>query len=526
MSPPHRVAACLILALLSMATTAVAQSDIPLRTVLVVMDGLRPDYVTPELMPRLSAAAKEGVHFQNHHSVFPTVTRVNAASIATGCYPDKHGLMGNTIYLPSVNERPVSTSDYENLVAIETATAGQLLLAPSLGELLQAKERKLVVVSSGSSGSAYLLNHKVAGGAIINNDFTMPAALEPRVLELLGPVPRSTYPNTERVQRVADGVLKVALDELSADVVIAWITDPDHTAHKHGIGDSVTNEALKNVDNAFGRILDGIADRGLAERTNVLVTSDHGFSTFDGKANPYFAIGEIIRDLGLDPKEVVQSEFGFYLSGEAKRKENELTLKLQELDWMGGVFTQAMSPGVYFGTQMGTLSMDAIHYGNDRAPDILAVPGWSDKKNEHGFAGSTKLMGAAGHGTGSPFDIHNTLIAVGPGFRKGIEIAQPTSNVDLAPTILYLHRLEYPLSMQGRVIKEALTTGPDPASVSYIGEVTQSQVSFIEGGSYKIELQFTKLGDSTYIDKSITTHSTEFTGFIPPLITNKPPQQN
>jgi predicted AlkP superfamily pyrophosphatase or phosphodiesterase len=48
---------------------------------LIVLDGLRPDYVTPSVMPNLHALGQRGVVFANHHSVFPTVTRVNASSI-------------------------------------------------------------------------------------------------------------------------------------------------------------------------------------------------------------------------------------------------------------------------------------------------------------------------------------------------------------------------------------------------------------------------------------------------------------
>lgn len=64
----------------------------------IVVDGLRPDSVTRAAMPRLYAMGQRGVWCDANHSVFPTVTRVNASSIATGSYPETHGLLGNTIY--------------------------------------------------------------------------------------------------------------------------------------------------------------------------------------------------------------------------------------------------------------------------------------------------------------------------------------------------------------------------------------------------------------------------------------------
>ena len=55
--------------------------------VLVVMDGLRGDMVTPELTPALCEIARRSRVFTAHPSVFPSATRVTAASIATGCRP-------------------------------------------------------------------------------------------------------------------------------------------------------------------------------------------------------------------------------------------------------------------------------------------------------------------------------------------------------------------------------------------------------------------------------------------------------
>src|SRR4051812_26844515 len=106
----------------------------PAKQLLIVLDGLRPDYVTPEMMPNLYALGQRGVVFTNHHSVYPTVTRVNASSIATGTYPEVHGLMGNSVFFPQVDSgRFLDTSDRANLLRIRSAVGGQLLTAPTLG---------------------------------------------------------------------------------------------------------------------------------------------------------------------------------------------------------------------------------------------------------------------------------------------------------------------------------------------------------------------------------------------------------
>jgi Type I phosphodiesterase / nucleotide pyrophosphatase len=65
------------------------------RVIIFVWDGLRADDATPENMPNYFALARSGVVFADHHSVYPTFTMMNSASIATGTYPAVHGFYGS-----------------------------------------------------------------------------------------------------------------------------------------------------------------------------------------------------------------------------------------------------------------------------------------------------------------------------------------------------------------------------------------------------------------------------------------------
>src|SRR4051794_27817933 len=97
-----RLAQTMVL-LLAALSASCASGPAPRRHLLIVVDGLRPDYVTAAVMPALTALGRRGVTFARHHSVYPTVTRVNAASISTGAYPEMHGLMGNTVFFAKVD---------------------------------------------------------------------------------------------------------------------------------------------------------------------------------------------------------------------------------------------------------------------------------------------------------------------------------------------------------------------------------------------------------------------------------------
>jgi hypothetical protein len=66
--------------------------------VLFVADGLRHGAVDASVMPTFAELRKNGVDFVNSHSVFPTITTVNASVIATGHYPGDTGIFGNTLY--------------------------------------------------------------------------------------------------------------------------------------------------------------------------------------------------------------------------------------------------------------------------------------------------------------------------------------------------------------------------------------------------------------------------------------------
>src|SRR6267142_7054086 len=88
----------------------------------LVLDGLRPDSITAEETPNLWRLRQEGVNFLNGHSVFPTVTRANATAIATGTYPSRNGIFGNTLYVRQVDpNRAFGNDDHRNLLRLDAA---------------------------------------------------------------------------------------------------------------------------------------------------------------------------------------------------------------------------------------------------------------------------------------------------------------------------------------------------------------------------------------------------------------------
>lgn len=72
--------------------------------VVVSMDGFRWDYANRMDLPNLRSMAQNGVRAESLIPCFPTKTFPNHYSIATGLYPDEHGIVNNSFYDPWLNE--------------------------------------------------------------------------------------------------------------------------------------------------------------------------------------------------------------------------------------------------------------------------------------------------------------------------------------------------------------------------------------------------------------------------------------
>ena len=476
-----------------------AQPPPPRTHLVIVVDGLRPDYVTPEAMPRLVQLGRRGVVFSAHHSVFPTVTRVNAASIATGAYPEGHGLLGNTVFFPAVNAtRGLDTGSRANLEAIAHAD-GRLLTAPSVGEILQRAGRKVLAVGSGSSGAAFLLNHTVGKGAILHHEFTRPPELAAHVLETLGPPPANAMPNAAQNRRAVDAYLTLGLAEIRAEVTLMWLSDPDTTAHTRGIGAAPTREALTLVDREIGRIEDTLKAKGLLDSTNLVVTSDHGFTTHTGTFDLGALVGPFVRPMPDGSPDIVVAEGAVHFRrGADAVRAAAIVAALQRRPEVGAIFTRPGPRGGPEGVVPGTLSFGVARWNHPRSAEILVSANWTSEKNEAGYEGKTTQSGVAGHGSTSPYDIHIPLIAAGPDFRQGAVSDVPTSNVDLAPTLLRLMGLEAPPTMSGRAIEEGLRRN---GSTGASGRTTRATETVrTPDGSYELTAHFSVAAGHRYLD--------------------------
>ncbi|WP_127131385.1 alkaline phosphatase family protein [Pseudoflavitalea rhizosphaerae] len=491
----------LILASCFLLKAAAAQSTKETRTLIVFFDGLRPDYITPELMPNLYAFKKQGAYGKSHHSVFPTVTRVNSASYSTGSYPVTHGLMGNSVFFPQVNSsKSLNTGEAEELMKITEATKGKLLTTVSLGEIVQSIGKKMMVFSSGSTGQAYLQNHTISGGAIINPAMVLPASIKDSIFRDLGPVgPGGKH------KWVTDALIRYGFAADGPLISAIWFSDPDGTAHAKGIGSPEAVASIKVVDEQFGRIVTTLKEKGLTSFYNILISTDHGFMTHVGQGRK--SLNQLLIGNGFKQSEtsedIVTAGGAIYLKDQNPETIKKIVALLQPLEFVGAIFTKAAIPGDQQGFVPGTLSFETIHWNHARAADILVDANWGNRVNSAGYAGASYLPGVAGHGTLSPWDVHIPLIVSGPAFKKGFETDLPTSNVDLAPTVLHILNIPVPAAMNGRVMNELLQKPAANALKSAKKETIETSTTY-PGGTYKVTLMRTVLGEYQYVDGAKT----------------------
>lgn len=496
----------------------------PRLVIVFVVDGLRPDSITPEDTPTLFRLRAEGVRFASSHAVFPTVTRVNAAALSTGAQPGTNGLLGNQLYVPSVDRgRALDSGNYRNLLALERVSGGRLLLAPTLAERLHARGLRLAGVSSGSTGSAFLLNPRAPAGigAVVNGYFdpgkivAYPGEANEAILARFGPAPvkaagaaryDASVTWTQRVLR------EYVLPELRPDVVINWLTEPDHSQHHGGVGSPDSREALRHDDAEIASVLASLDAQGLAGRVAVLVASDHGFSTNTGGVDVAAALVEAGLKAAPDSHDVVLASSGQAVALHVEGRDPERTARIARLiqtqDWGGLVLTAAKTPGDTRGATEGTFSLDLIHAANpERACDLLLTFPWTSRANAFGIPGGDLACVSGGarlyasdHGSMSPWNVRNTLFGWGAGFKRATTVRAAAGNVDVAATVLALlpdpARRPEDAALDGRVLAEALEGGPDPEQV-----IEETRVHVARAGGYRAAIQVTEVDGRRYIDK-------------------------
>ena len=478
------------------------------RVLIVAFDALRPDMVTPALMPNLTAFAAKGVRFTHSRATFPTETRVNQAALVTGCYPDRHGIVGNKFLDPVIApDKLFATGDETQIAELDRRLSGKLVDVPVLGEILAAHNLQLAVISAGTPGGTRMLHHKAErlGGfrlALHRPDASVPQQHVAQVLDRFGAIPEHKIPTLAWLTYATDVYLDYIEPELKPAVSILWYPEPDNSYHFCGLGTEANLTALRHVDAEFGRLVTWRDQSGLHDELQIITLSDHGQLTVateaigiaDALSTAGFTVGDSVSD-SADAALALASAGGIYVRDSDPRLIQAIVQWLQTQPWCGPLFTRE--------GQHGTLQHSQVGIDHRRAPDIALALHSDDAVNTHGIVGTCLHdaarypVGGGLHGGLHRFELSNWLAMDGSAFRSGYESSLPAGVVDILPSVLTLLGLPIPTSVQGRVLREALAEHAETSAPT----VTEHTFSTAAVGDYRAHLRVTRVGETPYLEQ-------------------------
>jgi arylsulfatase A-like enzyme len=417
-----------------------------LRAVVVILDGLRRDFVDAARTPRLAGFTGQAQNFPSFRTAFPSATRAVSASFATGCYPARHTLQGNAVALLENGVLVPHDVGRPEFLAHKRSITGHALAVPTLAERLAAH------------GGAILFNN-VSPGAANAHDPDGHGHLYHRIMSR-GPGgtpvadPLRVTLDWAGDRAMTERFVAEALPRRPA-LAVLWLGEPDHIQHETPLGSPAQLAVLREADRNAGMVMDAVAQqRAEGDDVLLIVGSDHGHETVSGSIDleaELLAAG--LKD-AADSTDVVALSNGtaslVYLHPDRENRRSALEDFLRTRPWSGVVVPAH---------QLGTIGQ-APHHALAFAVSLRA----DDTPNEYGVPGRSLAaaprwdkpvrIGCGQHGGLARYEQSPVLIIEGPGFAGGTARDPAAHIVDLAPTIL--RHLGLPeVGMDGQALQAA-----------------------------------------------------------------------
>lgn len=227
-------------------------------TIIISLDGFRADFLQRDITPRLNAFVKEGVSPKYMNPSFPSVTFPNHYTLATGLYPESHGVVGNTFWDPELKAEFYYTDPSRSLHPKWWGGEPFWVTAENQGI------RTAVHMWPGSE--AHILDiepsflDKFNGKEALDNKVS-------RIMEFLDKPGKE-----DKTALVAD---------MRPQVIAAYVPNVDADGHKHGPNSTEIRSTIESADNMLDNVFKGLEERNLTDIVNVIVVSDHGMATTD-----------------------------------------------------------------------------------------------------------------------------------------------------------------------------------------------------------------------------------------------------
>ena len=219
------------------------------KVIIISFDGFRWDYLSRTNTPNFDRIIRNGVQARyGIKSAFITKTFPNHFTLVTGLYEESHGIVGNTMFDPVLNE----TFHVQNKTQLSSPRWFDVGAEPIwVTNQLQTK--------NGRSGCMQWVgcDAPIKGVAPTHHvPFTPEMTFETRINNTLewfsGPMP--------------------------VNLGLIYFEEPDEKGHKYGPDSPQVTAMIASLDKLVGYLLDKLEESNLLEDVNLIITSDHGFA--------------------------------------------------------------------------------------------------------------------------------------------------------------------------------------------------------------------------------------------------------
>ncbi|MCH8247030.1 MAG: alkaline phosphatase family protein [Bacteroidetes bacterium] len=371
--------------------------------ILISLDAFRADYVQKIQPPNLSRLASEGVTARaGMIPVFPSLTFPNHYSIATGLYPQNHGIVSNTMFDPR-SEKWFRISDRD---AVEDPSWWE-------GEPIWVTAENQGIVSA----TFFFVGSETAVNGV-----------QPTYWRRFD----QTVPGNTRVDQVLEW-LDLPVAE-RPEFIALYFGLIDGTGHTYGLDAPETAEAVLEADGYIGRLLDGLEQRGIEDRVNIILVADHGMSP--RSQNRVIALDDYVD---VDQVDVINT--------------SPVLMMNAKNDNAGQIVAQLQGAHPNLEVWMKESVPERFHFrDHHRIPDIIGMvsDGWTLYRTREYMEENLSRLGGATHGYDpAALSMRALFIAHGPAFKKKMTI-DPFENIHIYPLMAHVLKLD-PADTDGRL---------------------------------------------------------------------------
>jgi predicted AlkP superfamily pyrophosphatase or phosphodiesterase len=356
---------------------------------LVSLDGFRWDYPDLYKIPNMNRLAIDGVKADRLIPSFPTVTFPNHYTIATGLYPDHHGLIDNNFLATDLN-LSFRMSD-------RTAVENPLFYG---GEPIWVTAQK----QGAKAASFFWVGSEAA-------------------VEGIQPAYWKKYDGSVSYEARIDSVIKWLgyPEEKRPELVTLYFDEPDATSHKFGPNSPQTEKVVERLDSLIGVLRLKLLTLPYHKRINFILLSDHGMGAIT--KDRYINLKEVV------PERMITSVYGgnpVLLVNPAEEKQDSVLLLLNAHKNLKAWAKEDVPARLHFGT-------------NPRVPQIviLADSSWSIGNRPV----SPSIRGGAHGYDNADSDMFAIFYAAGPDFKRNYKFHE-LNNTDIYGMICRILKLK------------------------------------------------------------------------------------